>query len=86
MENIITYENLKNKYTQEVLNLCSINERIDSEYPLIQDFRISYANIFKELTELRDKAWRSEAWRNYAIAITELENSLIRAIKWVYSI
>lgn len=78
-----TYKSLD--FSEEVMILCSINERFDNEAPQIQVFRASYGNIMQKLTLLRDEAWRGEAGRNYSIAITELENSLMRAIKWYYS-
>ena len=80
-----TLEALKELYSQEVLNLCSINERFEKEESAIQMIRLAYANIFKTLTFNRDEAGRSEAGRNFSIAITELENSCIRAIKGMYS-
>ena len=80
-----TYEELKAMYSEEVLWLCSINERYDNENDIVKDIRGIYANLFMILTERRDVAWRWEAGRNYAIAITELENSCIRAVKWFYS-
>ena len=81
----INFSDLQKMYSEEVLNLCSINERFDSEPEVVKDIRSSFANSFMILTELRDKAWRSEAWRNFAISITELENSCMRAVKWAYS-
>jgi len=75
----ITYKDLKGMYTSEVLQLCSINNRFDNEEEQVQEMRIAYVVIFQRLTQLRDDIWRSEAGRNYAIAITELENSCIRA-------
>ncbi len=44
-----------------------------------------YVKIADNLINLRDDVWTTEAGRNYAIAITELENSCIRAVKWMYS-
>lgn len=79
----LTYEALG--FSDEVKSLCSINERFNNEPIEVRELRVKYATIFVSLTEKRDEAWRSEAWRNYAIAITELENSCIRAVKWFYS-
>lgn len=78
-------ESVHNFFSEEVKNLVSINERFDNEPDEIKEIRVNYANIFTILTSNRDKAWRSEAGRNYAIAITELENSCIRAVKAFYS-
>ncbi len=72
-------------FSDEVKNLCSINERFDNEPTNVRWIRIAYGNIFESLTQLRDEVGRSEAGRNYAISITELENSCIRAIKALYS-
>lgn len=73
------------KFTWEVKNLCSINERFDTEADDVKVIRISYANIMELLISWREEFWRSEAGRNYSIAITELENSCIRAVKAFYS-
>lgn len=73
------------EFTDEVKNLCSINDRFDNEPEQVREIRIAYAVIFQRLTQLRDDAWRSESWRNYSISITELENSCIRAVKGLYS-
>ena len=81
----INYEYMCNEYTQEALNLCSINERFDNESLDIKIIREFYVKIASKLMILRDEVWRSEAGRNYNIAITELENSCMRAIKGVYS-
>lgn len=78
----LLYENFT--FTDEVKNLTSINERFNNEKNEVKEMRVVYAEIFSTLTKLRDNAWRTEAWRNYAIAITELENSCIRAVKWLY--
>lgn len=81
-----TLEALKERYSPEVLNLCSINERFEQESPEVQMTRLNYADIFNLLTLKRDITGRSEAGRNFSIAITELENSCIRAVKWLYNI
>lgn len=73
------------RYSDEVRNLCSINERFDNEPIEVKSIRFSYANIFHTLTLKRDEAGRSEAGRNFSISITELENSCIRAVKGMYS-
>lgn len=78
----LLYENFD--FTDEVKNLTSINERFNNEPEEVKRTRVDYAEIFRILTRLRDNTWRTEAWRNFAIAITELENSCIRAIKWLY--
>jgi hypothetical protein len=70
---------------EEVKNLTGINERFDKEPAKVQDTRLQYAMIFINLCERRDRAGRSEAGRNFSIAITELENSCIRNIKALYS-
>lgn len=80
-----TLETLREVYSPEVLNLCSINERFEKEDSEVQKTRVDYAHIFQTLTIKRDEAGRSEAGRNFSIAITELENSCIRAIKGMYS-
>ena len=80
-----TLEVLREIYSPEVLNLCSINERFEKEQSEVQMIRVDYANIFQTLTLKRDEAGRSEAGRNFSISITELENSCIRAIKGIYS-
>lgn len=72
-------------YSEEVKQLCSIDDRFYNEPIDVQDIRTKYADIFTILTQARDNTGRSEAWRNYSIAITELENSCIRAIKALYS-
>lgn len=66
--------------------LCGINERFENEPIGIQKTRYNFAKLMNTLCLLRENAGRSEAWRNFSIAITELENSCIRAIKWLYSI
>lgn len=81
----ITFDFLKERNCEEALNLCSINERFDSEPEEVRNLRASYVEVMDLLVIARDKAWRSEAGRNYSIAITELENSCMRAIKWAYS-
>ena len=83
--NEIDYEYMKEEYSEEMLNLCWISEMLDNEDLEIKTLRHSFVNIMQTLIEKRDKAGRSEAWRNYNIAITELENSCIRAIKGIYS-
>lgn len=83
MEDNLILENLQ--FSGEVKNLCSINERFDNEPYNVKEVRVMYGDIFSVLTKKRDEAGRSEAGRNYSIAITELENSCIRAIKWLYS-
>jgi len=80
------YEYLKGIInSNEVLNLCWINERFDNEPQEVQEIRDIYSTVMSTICTARDKAWRSEAGRNYNIAITELENSCIRAVKWFYS-
>ena len=81
----IDYEYMKGKYSEVVISLCSINDRFDNEKPEVKTIRHQYADIFSNLTKARDEVWRSEAWRNYSISITELENSCIRAVKAMYS-
>ena len=76
---------MKNTYVTEALMLCSINERFDNESSEVKTIRSMYVSIANELIFLREWVWRSEAWRNYSIAITDLENSCIRAVKWLYS-
>ena len=80
-----SYESLLEVFSSEVLNLCSINERFENEDTEIQMTRLNYAYIFQTLTIKRDDVGRSEAGRNFSIAITELENSCIRAVKGFYS-
>lgn len=72
-------------YSEEVLNLCSINERFENEPEEVQEMRLATAKLLEILVKKRDKVWRSEAGRNYSIAITEAENSLMRAVKGFYS-
>jgi len=74
-------ENISN----EVKNLVGINERFDNESVDVQQVRLSYANTMQFLINLRDAVWRSEAGRNIAIAITDLESSCMRAVKAIYS-
>ena len=71
--------------SEEVRNLAWINERFETEPVAVQDTRMQYVPIFINLCERRDRVGRSEAWRNFAIAITELENSCIRNVKALYS-
>lgn len=66
--------------------LCGINERFDNEPWNVQSVRYQFAKLMDRLCVQREKAGRSEAWRNFSIAITDLENACIRAIKWLYSI
>lgn len=73
------------EFSDEVLNLVSL-DYWRKEAPEIVNLRESYGRVMKHLCNGRDQAWRSEAWRNYSIAITELENSCMRAIKAMYSI
>ena len=80
-----SYESLVERFGPEVLSLCSINERFVYESTEVQMTRLDYANIFQTLTLKRNEAGRSEAGRNFSIAITELENSCIRAVKGLYS-
>lgn len=80
----LTYEFAKEKFNQEVLNYCSINERFDSEPDMVKELRIQYALLFSLLLAEQERVWRSEAGRNYSIAITELETSCMRSIKAVY--
>lgn len=81
----IYYDNMKEQYSKEVLNLAGVNERFNNEAKDVQDIRVMFSNIFKFLTLARDEVWRSEAGRNYALAITAAEDSCIRTVKWIYS-
>ena len=74
-------------FSDEVKTLCSINERFDNEPDIIKNIRLDYAMIMENLTNNRDViiwAWPNEWKRNFSIAITHLEDSLMRAIKAVY--
>lgn len=66
--------------------LCGINERFENEPWNVQSVRYQFAKLMDRLCVQRENAGRSEAWRNFSIAITELENACIRTIKWLYSI
>jgi len=66
--------------------LCGINERFDNEPWNVQSLRYQFAKLMDILCTQRENAGRSEAGRNFSIAITELENSCIRSIKWLYSV
>lgn len=66
--------------------LCWINERFENEREDVKSVRYQFAKLMDRLCVQREKVGRSEAGRNFSIAITELENSCIRAIKWLYSI
>lgn len=81
----LDYKYMEETYSKEVLNLASVNKRFDVEFEQVRIIRDNYCKLFMHLTVARDNVWRSEAWRNYNIAITELENSCIRAVKWFYS-
>jgi len=72
-------------FSDEVKSLASINESFDIEPDFVIRARLIYADLFIDLIKLRDSNWRSEAGRNFSIAITELENSLIRTVKWFYA-
>ena len=76
-----TLETLQEVYSPEVLNLCSINERFEKEDTEVQKTRVDYANIFQTLTLKRDEAGRSEAGRNFSIAITELRTLVFEQLK-----
>ena len=81
----IDYGYLQSIYTPEQLALCSINERYDKEAQEVKDIRYQAIILMFILTRARDEAGRSDAWRNYSIAITNLEDSCMRAVKWFYS-
>ncbi len=66
--------------------LAGINERFENESVLVKSIRYDFWRNFTALLKHRDDAWRSEAGRNFALAITHLEDACIRFIKWVYSI
>lgn len=70
------------EFTDEALNLVGFWRDEQKE---ITELRIAYASIMQTLCNKRDEAWRSEAGRNFQIAITELENSCMRAVKGMYS-
>ncbi|MHA1482474.1 MAG: hypothetical protein ACTSQA_03435 [Candidatus Heimdallarchaeaceae archaeon] len=73
-------------YSTEALMLCSINDRFDNELLDVKIMREMYVKIADLLIKSRDTVGRGEAGRNYSIAITELENSCMRAIKGPFSI
>lgn len=79
------YEYCKNEFSEEVLHLTSINERFDNEPSIVRGVRVQYARLLTILTEQRDLAGRSNAWRDASLAITHLEDSCIRAVKSLYA-
>lgn len=81
----IDYEYMLTQYSKEALMLCSINERFDNESFEVKCIREMYVKIADELIKLRNVAGRSEKSRNYSIAITQLEDSCMRAVKWLYT-
>lgn len=66
--------------------LCGINERFDNEPWNVQSVRYQFAKLMDRLCVQREKAGRSEAWRNFSLAITHLEDACMRFIKGIYSI
>lgn len=68
------------------MELCGINERFDNESDLVKEIRVRYAEIADKLYDLRQglERWNPAA-RHYSIAITDLEDSCMRAIKWLYT-
>lgn len=52
----ITYNEMKELYSPEVLNLFSVNERFDNESYNIKELRIMYANIACNLIQARGEA------------------------------
>ncbi|PZM81820.1 hypothetical protein DLH72_04970 [Candidatus Gracilibacteria bacterium] len=81
----INFEYLSSKFPKEALSLASINERFDNEPEQVKNLRFSFLEIFANLLLSRDNTLSSEAKRQYSIAITEAESSLMRAIKGFYS-
>lgn len=81
----IDYGYMLTQYSKEALMLCSINESFDNESFEVKCTREMYVKIADKLIELRNSAGRSEAGRNYSIAITQIEDSCMRAIKGMYT-
>lgn len=75
-----------NLISEEAKNLCWINERFENESVLVQSIRYDFWLKFTALLKHRDDAWRSEAGRNFSLAITHLEDACMRFIKGIYSI
>jgi len=73
------------KFSDETKTLVWINDRYANEDDSVQKIRFDYWQIIQSLTEKRAEAWRSEAGRNYSLAITHAEDSCIRAVKAFYS-
>lgn len=75
-----------NLISEEAKNLAWINERFENESVLVQSIRYDFWLKFTALLKHRDDAWRSEAGRNFSLAITHLEDACMRFIKWIYSV
>lgn len=71
--------------SEEVKLLCWINDRFEAEPESVKLARLDFAEIAVHLISRKESAWRSEAGRNYALAITHLEDACIRTIKWLYT-
>ncbi len=72
--------------SEEAKNLAGINDRFENESVLVQSIRYDFWLRFTALLKHRDDAWRSEAGRNFSLAITHLEDACIRFVKGVYSV
>lgn len=72
--------------SEEAKLLCGINDRFENESVLVKSIRYDFWLKFTALLKHRDDAWRSEAGRNFSLAITHLEDACMRFIKGIYSI
>lgn len=71
--------------SEEAKLLCWINERFDDENEAVKAVRFRFAKVASDLIARKWSAWHSEAGRNYALAVTHLEDACMRAIKGLYS-
>lgn len=67
------------KFSDEAKKICSINNRFENEDPQVQSIRTQYAGIADFLISMRNNDNSDK--RLYSIALTELETSLMYAIK-----
>ena len=73
------------EFSDEVKNLCWINERFENEDEWVKYMRYSFAQVAVNLIWRKQTAGHSEAGRHYSLAVTHLEDACIRAIKGLYS-